>query len=33
MDIVVLGPNGGETKIMKDNGRDFQKKILKSFIR
>ena len=28
MDIVVLGKKGGETKIIKDNGRDFQKSFL-----
>ena len=28
MDIVVLGPKGGETKIIKDNGSDFQKSFL-----
>ena len=28
MDIVVLGPKGGETKIIKDNGTDFQKSFL-----
>ena len=28
IDIVVLGPRGGETKIFKDNGTDFQKKFL-----
>ena len=28
MDIVVLGPKGGETKIIKDNGSDFQQKFL-----
>ena len=34
MDIVVLGPKGGETKIIKDNGTDFQKKFLNlSFIK
>ena len=28
MDIVVKGPKGGETKIIKDNGSDFQKSFL-----
>ena len=28
MDIVLLGPRGGETKIIKDNGSDFQKSFL-----
>ena len=28
MDIVVLGQKGGETKIIKDNGSDFQKSFL-----
>ena len=28
MDIVLLGPKGGETKIIKDNGSDFQKSFL-----
>ena len=28
MDIVLLGPKGGETKIIKDNGSDFQKRFL-----
>ena len=28
MDIVIKGPKGGETKIMKGNGRDFQKSFL-----
>ena len=28
MDIVVLGPKGGETKVIKDNGGDFQKSFL-----
>ena len=28
MDIVVLGPKGGETKVIKDNGSDFQKSFL-----
>ena len=28
MDIVVLGTKGGETKIIKDNGADFQKSFL-----
>ena len=28
MDIVVLGKRGGETKIIKDNGSDFQKSFL-----
>ena len=28
MDIVVLGKRGGETKIILDNGRDFQKSFL-----
>ena len=28
MDIVVLGKKGGETKIIKDNGSDFQKSFL-----
>ena len=29
MEIVVLGKKGGETKIILDNGRDFQKSFLK----
>ena len=33
IDIVVLGKKGGETKIIKDNGSDFQKKLLKFNIR
>ena len=28
MDIVVKGPKGGETKIIKDNGSDFQRSFL-----
>ena len=28
MDIVIMGPKGGETKIIKDNGSDFQKSFL-----
>ena len=28
MDVVLLGPKGGETKIIKDNGSDFQKSFL-----
>ena len=28
MDIVIKGPKGGETKIIKDNGADFQKSFL-----
>ena len=28
MDIVIKGPKGGETKIIKDNGSDFQKSFL-----
>ena len=28
MNIVLLGPKGGETKIIKDNGSDFQKSFL-----
>ena len=28
MDIVVKGPKGGETKIIKDNGSDFHKNFL-----
>ena len=28
MDIVILGPRGGETKIIKDNGSDFLQNFL-----
>ena len=34
MDIVLLGPKGGETKIIKNNGQDFQENFLKlSFVK